>query len=201
MIGYLKGRVLNQNESQLLLGVGDQSFVGYNIKIPARYQLHGEIELYIHTHIREDAFELFGFPTQNEKEIFCYLLQVNGVGPKAAIGILSQMEADDLVNCILTSDRARLVKLPGVGKKTAERILLDLKEKLEKRFEKSEIQNSLKNSTQTHFDSIYVEALGALRSLGYRDHELKEILQKLFKSETRPKKLEDVIRVSLQQLG
>ena len=133
MIALITGKLVQKQPNQIIVDVGG---VGYELTIPLStyYELGDpgmDITLRVHTHVREDALQLFGFRTEQEKKIFLHLTSVTGIGPKLAITILSGMGADDLVRAIQTGDLARLVGIPGVGKKTAERMLVELKEKMQ----------------------------------------------------------------------
>ena len=133
MIALITGKLVQKQPNQIIVEVGG---VGYELTIPLStyYELGDpgmDITLRVHTHVREDALQLFGFRTEQEKKIFLHLTSVTGIGPKLAITILSGMGADDLVRAIQTGDLARLVGIPGVGKKTAERMLVELKEKMQ----------------------------------------------------------------------
>jgi Holliday junction DNA helicase RuvA len=133
MIGLLRGRLLEKRPNQVILDVGG---VGYLVAVPlstfaALGELHAEVTLLIHTHVREDALALYGFLSQREKYLFELLLGASGVGPSLALKILSGMNVEELVPAIRTGDLARLTKIPGVGRKTAERMVVDLKDKLE----------------------------------------------------------------------
>jgi holliday junction DNA helicase RuvA len=132
MIGFLRGTLLRKNPQELLL---DVSGVGYRVLVPistfCRLGDQGTLaQLLIHTHVREDQLVLYGFATPTEIELFEKLIAVSGVGPKVALGVLSGIEADDLVHAIRANDVARLTRVPGVGKKTAERLILELKDKI-----------------------------------------------------------------------
>jgi len=133
MIGLLRGRLLEKRPNQVILDVGG---VGYLVAIPlstfaALGELHGEVTLLIHTHVREDALALYGFLSAREKHLFELLLGASGVGPTLALKILSGMNVEELVPAIRTGDLGRLTKIPGVGRKTAERRVVELKDKLE----------------------------------------------------------------------
>ncbi|MGB7731512.1 MAG: Holliday junction branch migration protein RuvA [Candidatus Acidiferrum sp.] len=133
MIGLLRGRLLEKRPNQVILDVGG---VGYLVAVPlstfaALGELHAEVTLLIHTHVREDALALYGFLSQREKHLFELLLGASGVGPSLALKILSGMNVEELVPAIRTGDLARLTKIPGVGRKTAERMVVELKDKLE----------------------------------------------------------------------
>jgi holliday junction DNA helicase RuvA len=132
MIGLLRGRLLEKRPNQVILDVAG---VGYLVSIPlstyaALADIHTEVTLLIHTHVREDALTLYGFLSAREKHFFELLLSASGVGPSLALKILSGMNVEELVPAIRTGDLARLTKIPGVGRKTAERIVVELKDKL-----------------------------------------------------------------------
>jgi Holliday junction DNA helicase RuvA len=133
MIGQLRGRLADKRPNQVMVDVGG---VGYLVAVPlstfaALGELHTEVTLLIHTHVREDALALYGFLSSREKHFFELLLGASGVGPSLALKILSGMSVEELVPAIRTGDVARLTKIPGVGRKTAERMVVELKDKLE----------------------------------------------------------------------
>jgi len=133
MIAWLRGRLLEKHPNQIIL---ETAGVGYDVLIPistfsALPDAGAEIQLRIYTHVREDALALFGFLTAEEKTIFEKLISVSGIGPKLAITVLSGLATPDLVSAIRNGQVDQLVRIPGVGKKTAERIVLELKDKLE----------------------------------------------------------------------
>jgi Holliday junction DNA helicase RuvA len=132
MIAHLRGKLLVKHPNQAIVEVGG---VGYDvaISVPTFSEMPGpgsEVALHIHTHVREDALALYGFLRTAEKSLFEKLLTVSGIGPKLAITILSGMAADEMVNAIRSGDVARLTRIPGIGKKTAERMVLELRDKL-----------------------------------------------------------------------
>ena len=133
MIGQLRGRLAEKRPNQVLVDVGG---VGYLVQVPlSTYavlgELHTEVTLLIHTHVREDALALYGFVSAREKHFFEMLLSASGVGPSLALKILSGMSVEELVPAIRGSDLVRLTKIPGVGRKTAERMVVELKDRLE----------------------------------------------------------------------
>ena len=133
MIAHLRGTLLEKHPNQAIVDVRG---VGYDVAIPvsaysALPDAGAEVKLHIHTHVREDVIALFGFVSHDEKTLFEKLIGVSGIGPKLAITVLSGLAANDLVTAIRNSQTDRLVRIPGVGKKTAERIVLELKDKLE----------------------------------------------------------------------
>lgn len=132
MIGQLTGRILRKGPQEVVLDVAG---VGYRVLIPVStfYRLAdegGPVSLRVHTHVRDDAIQLFGFATDAEQAIFERLIEVAGVGPKLAINILSGIEAPELVEALRSSDLGRLTRIPGVGKKTAERLVVELKDRM-----------------------------------------------------------------------
>ena len=132
MIAHLRGKLISRHPNQAIVETGG---VGYDvtISVPTFSELPplgGEVALHIHTHVREDQIALYGFLQLEEKELFEKLITVSGIGPKLAITILSGMPADDMINAIRGNDVARLTKIPGIGKKTAERMTLELRDKL-----------------------------------------------------------------------
>ncbi|MEO8026840.1 MAG: Holliday junction branch migration protein RuvA [Bryobacteraceae bacterium] len=133
MIAHLRGILLEKHPNQAIV---DAHGVGYDVAIPVSTfsslpELGHEVKLRIHTHVREDAIALFGFTTSEEKSLFEKLIGVSGIGPKLAITALSGLATAELINAIRTGDLAALVRIPGVGKKTAERIVLELRDKLD----------------------------------------------------------------------
>src|SRR6516165_2861432 len=132
MIALLRGTLLEKHPNQAIVETGG---VGYDVTVPVSTYTHlpeagSEVKLRIHTHVREDALALFGFLTQDEKTLFEKLIGVSGIGPKLAITILSGLAAPDLIHSIRCGEVERLVKIPGIGKKTAERMVLELRDKL-----------------------------------------------------------------------
>jgi Holliday junction DNA helicase RuvA len=133
MIAHLRGRLISKHPNQAIVEAGG---VGYDvaITIPTFSDLPavgGEVALHIHTHVREDAIALFGFLRADEKQLFEKLITVSGIGPKLAITILSGMPTADMVGAIRSNDHARLTRIPGIGKKTAERMCVELRDKLD----------------------------------------------------------------------
>lgn len=173
MIGRLKGTVLEKQPPQLLLDVAG---VGYELEVPfsTLYQLPAVGEpVVVHTHlvVREDAQLLYGFMHKRERELFRELIRLNGVGPKLALALLSSLEVDDLVRCVQAQDAAALTRVPGVGKKTAERLLVELKDRF-KSWESSPLMAPLmgQGALEVH-SSAEQDALSALQALGFKPAE------------------------------
>ncbi|MCI8946086.1 MAG: Holliday junction branch migration protein RuvA [Lachnospiraceae bacterium] len=168
MIAYVKGTLEEISENNAVVEVNG---MGYNVKISAGTmnrlpRLHQEIKLYTYTAVREDAFWLYGFLTKDELEIFRLLITVNGVGPKGALGILSVMSVSDLRFAILAADGKMLSKAPGIGKKTAERVILDLRDKISME-EAVESGAQAVSATPGAKNNARNEAVEALVALGY----------------------------------
>ncbi len=169
MIAFVKGRIDEITEDNVVI---DVSGIGYNVKISAQtaslLSRKDEVKLYTYTCVREDAFNLYGFLTRDELEIFKKLITVNGIGPKGGLAILSVMTADSLRFAIMSGDAAAISKAPGVGKKTAERVILDLKDKIS--LEDTLVHKEmLTNGGKEAFGDQHArnEAVEALVALGY----------------------------------
>jgi holliday junction DNA helicase RuvA len=163
MIAHLRGKLLAKHPNQAIVDTGG---VGYDvtISVPTFSDLPGiggEVTLHIHTHVREDAIALYGFLRSAEKILFEKLITVSGIGPKLAITILSGMPADEMVNAIRGSDIARLTRIPGIGKKTAERMVLELRDKLP-------VQKHGEIAAVPALSSVDEDVLSALVNLGYQ---------------------------------
>ena len=163
MIAHLRGKLLTKHPNQAIVETGG---VGYDvtISVPTFSDLPaigGEVTLHIHTHVREDLIALYGFLRPSEKRLFEKLITVSGIGPKLAITILSGMAADEMVSAIRGNDVARLTRIPGIGKKTAERMVLELRDKLP--------TEGITESPVTPAMSVVEEdVLSALMNLGYQ---------------------------------
>ncbi len=168
MIGFVKGRIDEISEENVVVDIGG---IGCNVKISSETaaQLSGvneEVKLYTYTCVREDLFQLYGFLTRDELEIFKKLITVNGIGPKGGLAILSVMSADNLRFAIIAGDAAAIAKAPGIGKKTAERVILDLKDKVS--IEDTFVSKEMTQLTEKTVDKqAKNEAVEALTALGY----------------------------------
>ncbi|HEY3139296.1 MAG TPA: Holliday junction branch migration protein RuvA [Blastocatellia bacterium] len=170
MIAQLSGKLIQKQPSTVIIDVGG---VGYDVTIPLStfYEL-GEpgidVSLKIHTHVREDTLQLFGFWTTREKEIFLKLTSVSGVGPKLAITMLSGLPAPELIDAITNNDLARLTSIPGVGRKTAERVVVELRDKLAAiSLEADEAQRSASRELAAGDAAVREDTIAALIALGY----------------------------------
>ena len=162
MIALLRGVLLEKHPNQAIVETGG---VGYDVTIPVSTFTHlpdagAEVRLRIHTHVREDALALYGFLTQDEKALFEKLIGVSGIGPTLAVKILSGVTAPDLIHAIRRGEVERLVRIPGVGKKTAERMVLELRDKL------PAVTGEAPEATAVSFSAIEQDVLSALLNLG-----------------------------------
>ena len=172
MIGRIRGIILEKRPPYLLLDVNG---VGYELEAPMTtfYTLPDagkEIILYTHLAVREDAHLLFGFASEDERRLFRALIKVNGIGARMALTILSGIESGDFASCIQRGDTDRLVKLPGVGKKTAERLIIEMRDRI-KDWETDGQHNTASDDRSRMEQSALYEAESALISLGYKPQE------------------------------
>ena len=195
MIGSLRGRLAGKQAPHIVL---ECNGVGYEIETPMSTFLDlpaPGTEIFLHTHllVREDAQILYGFASEDERALFRTLLKVNRVGAKMALGVLSAMSASDFRRCVEYEDAAMLSKVPGIGKKTAERLIMEMRDKVDKVG-----APSLRGETVTVEASSRSEAFDALVALGYKANEVNKLLGKL---DTDGKTAEDIIRQALKQVA
>jgi holliday junction DNA helicase RuvA len=194
MIGQLRGALVDKRPNQVIVDTGG---VGYQVQIPLSTfaglgALHAEVTLLIHTHLREDQIALYGFLTAREKQLFEMLISASGVGPSLALKILSGMGLDDLVPAIRKGDVVRLKQIPGVGQKTAERIILELRDKLAA----VEVKETGKPATRSQVES---DVASALVNLGYDERSVEKTLEDVRGSATTA--FDALLRAALQKLG
>lgn len=198
MIGFLRGKLIHKAPPILLLDVHG---VGYEVEAPMTtfYNLPAiGTEILLHTHlvVREDAHILFGFSTEADRTMFRTLIKVNGVGPKLALTILSGQTAEEFHRCIHNNDTRSLVRLPGVGKKTAERLVIEMRDRLPDLGESSLSNIETVSSVLTIANANpKQEAISALRSLGYKPLDASKMVQNIG---VEGKSCEDIIRLALQ---
>lgn len=203
MIGKLTGILAEKQAPNLLIDVNG---VGYEVLAPMTTiftlgELNSNVALYTHLAVSENAHTLYGFATKNDRELFRTLIKVNGVGPKMALAILSSMEVNDLVNCVAEGNTAALVKVPGVGKKTAERLLVDLKDRLKDWHTPVTPLAAMEAAAhaQEALPDYCEEAEGALIALGYKPTEACKMVSVALK-ENPEAKTEELIRIALKSM-
>lgn len=201
MIAYLKGEVIDVSEDTLVLEVNQ---VGYNIKISSQtvqflVSMKDIIKIYTYTCVREDTFCLYGFMTKDDLKIFKKLITVNGIGPKGALAILSTMSADDLRYAIISGDAKAISKAPGIGAKTAARVILDLKDKVS--IEDTFINQSMgMHSMDVSQENIaQKEAMEALVALGYSASDALRTMKKIELTENM--EAEDILKAALKKIS
>jgi len=193
MIAYLKGNLIKKSTSQAIL---DVSGVGYCVWIPlSTYlklgNLNETMELFIYTHLTDNSLSLYGFSTEEEREIFLKLISISGIGPKLALNILSGIEASDLEDAIRKSDVARISLIPGIGKKTALRIAVELQEKLEKK-ERALVASDFEEKE---------DLISALMNLGFKRKEVETVVDEAIKSLSLEAGFEKLLRDSLKRMA
>ncbi len=193
MIARLFGRVADKQPNRLIVDVAG---VGYDVQVPlstyyVSADVGGEMALRIHTHVREDQLALYGLATELELTMFEKLIAVSGIGPKLALSVLSGIEPRDLAGAIQRNDLARLTAIPGVGKKTAERICVELRDRLPK---------TIDAAPASPADSMREDLVSALTNLGYHRQAIDKILDKLLAGQNDAK-FEVVLRAALKDLS
>lgn len=184
MLGSIKGTITWKNEKYLLV---ENAGLGYRIYTTNNTFLESEIGqsvyFFLHTHVREDAFDLYGFPSVSELSFFELLISVSGIGPKGALGILSVVSVDTLKHAIKSNDTSYLTKISGIGKKTAEKIALELRDKLD----------DISSTDSVHTSDL--DVLEALKALGYREGDIREVLRNLESNEDTSSKIKQALKL------
>ena len=205
MIAHLSGTLLSKQATSVIL---DVSGVGYEVTIPLStfYDLEdlgSTVQLRIYTHVREDALQLYGFKTARERELFLKIISVSGIGPKLGITLLSGMSADEMIASIRTNNLARLTLIPGVGRKTAERLIMELREKVAE-LSSAQLEEELgakpEVSAESTEDLVRADALSALLNLGYQRSGAEKAIDAAL-SEGGDITVESVLRRSLKKLA
>jgi Holliday junction DNA helicase RuvA len=193
MIAYLKGTLLQKSPNQVIVDIGG---VGYCASIPlSTYFKLGEVndpvELFIYTHLSDTSLSLYGFSTKEERDLFLKLISISGIGCKLAINVLSGIGPSDLVDAVERSDVARISLIPGIGKKTALRIALELQEKMEKK----EKLLAVKGSPEKE------DLISALMNLGFKRKEVERVVDETLKALSRDEGFEKLLRESLKKMA
>lgn len=190
MIAFLKGKILSKDPSSVLIDVNG---IGYEVRISLNtYSEMGEkeeIEIHTHLHVKEDSHTLFGFTGIDEKKVFLQLISINGVGPNTALMLLSSLRSDELKNAIMNSEVKTIQSVKGIGAKTAQRIILELKDKLPSELlDEDAIKSVHSNNTRRS------EALSALLTLGYSKAAAEKAIEKVMREQGSDIALEDLIK-------
>jgi holliday junction DNA helicase RuvA len=198
MIAQIRGQLVEKRPGAVVVetqGIGYQLFVSLSTFYDLPEANQG-VRLHTYTHVREDLLQLFGFSTLLEKEIFQILIGVSGIGPKLALNILSGIAPAELIASLQAEDVARLTTIPGVGRKTAERLVFDLKEKIRKIAVRDEVPKEEKKKK----DQVVEDVVSALVNLGYRKNQAEAVVEQVWRQ--RPEaSLEEVLKASLRALA
>lgn len=197
MIAYVKGKLDTKTNTFVVI---DVQGIGYRVFMPAKSidslgEVGQVVKVYTHYYVREDNISLYGFSSNEELRMFELLISVSGVGAKSAITMLSEINPSSFALAVITDDVSKLVKIPGVGKKTAARIILELKDKLKT---EDSIEQTEEVSTAIEKDNNAVEAIAALQVLGYTRKEIEKVFEKI---DTKNLELEEIIKVALKYLA
>jgi Holliday junction DNA helicase RuvA len=201
MIAFLSGKLLEKHANTVIVDVGG---IGYEVTIPLStfYEL-GEpgtdVELRIYTHVREDAIQLFGFKTLRERDLYLKLISVQGIGAKSGVTMLSGMSADEIVAAIRSNDLGRLTAIPGVGRKTAERLVIELRDKVGELAAAAGAAAAI-SGDELPADAVFDDALSALVNLGYQKAAAERALKKVVQDGTEMS-VQKLLRKSLQVLA
>ncbi len=197
MFAYIKGNLVYKSSNYVVIdngGIGYKIFMG-DTSINSLGEIGTDVKIYTHYHVREDDISLYGFITNEELRMFELLIQVSGVGAKSALVMLSNIEPSTFAIAVISNDTSKLVKIPGIGAKTAARIVLELKDKLKN----DQISSNKTNKENIELDNEKVEeAISALQVLGFNKKEIEKVLEKI---ETDTLELEDIIKQGLLYLS
>lgn len=202
MIAYLSGKLLEKHANTAIVDVAG---VGYEVTIPLStfYELGevgSDVNLRIYTHVREDAIQLFGFKSLQERDLYLRLISVQGIGPKMGIAMLSGMNADEIIVAIRTDNAARIKSIPGVGQKTAERVIIELRDKIAELSTGGTATHEPGAESSMPSDAVFEDALSALVNLGYQKHAAEKALKQAAQ-EGAEMSVQKLLRRSLQVLA
>ncbi|MGN0252171.1 MAG: Holliday junction branch migration protein RuvA [Oliverpabstia sp.] len=202
MIGYIRGILDEADEQSVII---DNHGIGYRIFVPSSafsgaLPIGKEVKIYTYLSVKEDAIQLYGFLTRDDLRMFRMLLGVNGIGPKAGLGILSALTADELRFAVLADDASSIAKAPGVGKKTAQKLILELKDKLnlEDAFEQKLANQAARDTSAVDTGSQVQEAVQALTALGYPGTEALRAVKKVEGAESMT--VEEILKAALKKM-
>lgn len=202
MIAFLSGKLLEKHANSVIIDVGG---VGYEVSIPLSTfyeigEVGSEVQLRIHTHVREDAIQLFGFKTTRDRDLYLKLISVQGVGAKSGITMLSGMNADEIIAAISTDNLAKLTAIPGVGRKTAERLVIELRDKVADLAAGISADTSMASAAGIGTEGVHDDALSALVNLGYQKAAAERALQHAKQDGIEPN-VQKLLRAALQRLA
>ena len=200
MIAHIQGRLYFKSPEHLIIDVDG---IGYQVHVPLTtfYELPdvgNTVALHIHTHVREDALQLYGFQAQEEKALFIRLMGVAGIGPRLAVNILSGISPAELAESLLQGDLARLISIPGVGRKTAERIMVEMRDKLPALAADRDIALSVKSAAD---EAVMNDAISALVNLGYKKGVARKAIDQATERLEGEINLESLLKESLRALA
>jgi Holliday junction DNA helicase RuvA len=200
MIARIRGALIHKSISHVIVDIHG---MGYRVFVPLTtyYELpdiNQPVTLHVHTHVKDDAINLFGFYNNEEKELFQLMIAVSGIGPKLAVNILSGISAGELIRAISQRDLNRLIRIPGIGKKMAERIILELKDRMMKI---GSCESSDKDISRTSIDEMKTDVLSALINLGYKSQVAKNALEKIIRESHETMTLDFLLKKSLRILS
>ncbi|MCI0515499.1 Holliday junction branch migration protein RuvA [candidate division KSB1 bacterium] len=199
MLAFIKGKLAHKEPTRVIL---ENNGIGFDIHISVHSyrelaNVSGEIQLFIYLHVREDLLQLFGFTTIDEKDLFLKLISISGIGPRTAQTILSGVTVDEFTDLILNEKIDELTHIPGVGKKTAQRLIFDLKDKLKSRAIKAAAVTTVDSESSK---TVMEDAILALVSLGYSRQKAEESIKKAMKKHGNNLRVEDVVRLALMEI-
>lgn len=198
MIAYLEGKILKKYSDKIIVfiaGIGYEVFISFQTFCNLK-EIGEDIKLNIYHHVKEDRSELYGFNSEYEKEVFVKLISIGGIGPKTALGIMSPHPVNQLEEAIEEENINFLVKIPGIGKKTAQRIVLELKDKLKK----IETESKLPKPEISESNLVKEDAILALINLGYKKPNVEKIINKIFAENSNPD-FETVLKLAFEKLS
>jgi len=200
MIASIKGRIVQKSATEIVVDVNG---LGYRLFVPlSTFYVLPEIGesavLNVYTHVKEDAFHLFGFHTQEEKKIFQLMIAVSGIGPRLALNVLSGISASDLVEALAAGNLTKLMNIPGIGRKMAERLVFELKAKV---VQMTEVRPLGLSGDQAAPGLARDDALSALINLGYKSNIARQTLESILKENSEAMGLEELLKQSLKKLG
>jgi Holliday junction DNA helicase RuvA len=202
MIAFLSGKLLEKTANSVIVDVAG---VGYEVIIPLSTfyeigEVGSEIQLRIYTHVREDAIQLFGFKTNRERDLYLKLISVQGVGAKSGITMLSGMSADEIIDALRKDNLAKLTAIPGVGRKTAERLVIELRDKVGEIAMAAAAGDAVVSAAESTGGDAFDDALSALVNLGYQRNAAEKAVQQV-RREGVEANVQKILRASLQKLA